>query len=312
MRKLKLLKLAAVFTGITQAINKWIEISSTSSIHTENEGKVFHSQNGDIYYNQYGSGKESVLLLHDLSPFMSSYVWDDVVDSLAQEYTLYIPDLPGCGKSCNPDQISTTYYYAQFIRDFIQKVIGDKTTVVACGYSASAAISSEVLFPDHISRLIMVNPSDPAAKETMVSSEKRTINNIFRMPIIGNTLYYYMTSRNKTSEYIEEDMLCNPFHVKHSLYRSAYQAAHYGRGRGKYLLISLKSGYLHCSMARMLTKTDIPVKIVMGGQVRGQKEVCSAYKKIRADLDTYTIAEAKLAPQIEQPQEFVECLRKWL
>lgn len=160
-------KKLAIGTGILTTstiamhlINKFIEINVSQNKSLEYIPDLYYNWKfGEISYTKQGKGSP-ILLVHDLTTYSSGYEWHKIVDRLSTEYTVYCIDLLGCGNSDKPHILYTNFLYAQLITDFIKNVIGDTTTVVATGESASfvlaACNNNEELFGE----IFMINPMD--------------------------------------------------------------------------------------------------------------------------------------------------------
>ena len=86
------LKTGAVLTclsiGLLHVVNKCICTASTlNNMLFWGDGQTFHWRFGNIYYRKSGSGSP-ILLIHDLSPFSSSYEWHLLEEELAQKHTV--------------------------------------------------------------------------------------------------------------------------------------------------------------------------------------------------------------------------------
>ena len=103
------------------------------------DSRTFEWRFGNINYTKKGSGSP-VLLIHDVMPGASGYEWNRIEDSLAADHTVYTIELLGCGRSEKPGITYTNFVYVQMICDFIRKVIGQKTDVIASGLSGSFVV----------------------------------------------------------------------------------------------------------------------------------------------------------------------------
>ena len=140
-----------IITGITLSstsaliihiINKFIYYSASLDNLLDNpSGTYYDWKFGKIYYKKTGNGYP-LLLIHDLNTFSSGHEWNRVLKQLSKTNTVYRIDLLGCGRSDKPNLTYTNYLYAQLISDFIKRVIGQKTNVIATGESGSFVISA--------------------------------------------------------------------------------------------------------------------------------------------------------------------------
>ena len=58
--------------------------------------ETYHAKEGEIAYRSVGHGKPLVLV-HSMMLGASGREWDAVIDALAEDYHVYVPDLPGFG-----------------------------------------------------------------------------------------------------------------------------------------------------------------------------------------------------------------------
>ena len=124
----------------TALVNKYIKVSATSKkLLSHPEPSIYKWRLGDIYYTKKGDGKP-ILLIHDTLPGASGYEWSEIEEKLAEDHTVYTVDLLGCGRSDKPGITYTNFVYVQMICDFIRKIIGQKTDIIASGFSSSFVI----------------------------------------------------------------------------------------------------------------------------------------------------------------------------
>ena len=89
--------------------------------------ETYHAKEGEIAYRSVGHGKPLVLV-HSMMLGASGREWDAVIDALAEDYHVYVPDLPGFGNSFCPEKPWTAYQYANLLHAFIEDVIGHPGT----------------------------------------------------------------------------------------------------------------------------------------------------------------------------------------
>jgi pimeloyl-ACP methyl ester carboxylesterase len=107
----------------------------TEAIELKMKSQHFGELN--IHYRKYGSGPP-LLLLHGL--MTTGYSWRYALQPLGEHYTLYVPDLPGAGRSDKP--LNVTYHaiqVARWIAEFQQaagirgcRVIGNSMAGYLC------------------------------------------------------------------------------------------------------------------------------------------------------------------------------------
>ena len=90
-------------------INKYIQVSATNkNLLEEPQSLCYKWRLGNIHYTKTGNGKP-LLLIHDITPISSGYEWNSVVHQLSEQYTVYVIDLLGCGRSEKPNMTYTNY-----------------------------------------------------------------------------------------------------------------------------------------------------------------------------------------------------------
>ena len=84
--KVKSVVKGTMITGLTIHFfnNIFHNISIDENI-TDSEGTYYKGQFGDIFYKESGEG-EPILLVHRISPEMSSYEWDNLVPFLSKDH----------------------------------------------------------------------------------------------------------------------------------------------------------------------------------------------------------------------------------
>jgi len=79
----------------------------------------FKTNNITIYYEKYGSSKNTLLILPGWGN--TSTTFQNIINTFKEKYTVYIIDYPGVGNSPIPQEELSIYNYAEIILDFIDK-----------------------------------------------------------------------------------------------------------------------------------------------------------------------------------------------
>ena len=245
-----LLKLDFLALCTMHIANRVITSFSTSkNMLKPGVGKYYKWKYGDIFYQKIGEGTP-IVLLHDVNPAESGYVWFDVVESLSKNHTLYIVDLPGCGRSAKPNTTYTNYFYVLFLSSFIKKVVKRKTDVIADGYSSSIALMVSVLDASLIHQITAINPQSLGNLGRTESRRSRIGKLLLSLPVLGTSLYNIEMSRRNLDYRFTEDYLYNPFRSNNRFIDAFYEGAHYHECAGKYLLASKNAGRIYDSLWR--------------------------------------------------------------
>ena len=185
--------LLSLATGIIYVINRIVFATATlKNLLKSSADNYYEWRFGKIYYRKKGHGTP-VLLIHDLNVYSSAYEWNKVIDELAKTRTVYAVDLLGCGRSEKPRITYTNYLYVQLITDFIKNVIGEKTDVVANGYSGSFSVLAGYSDTDYIKKLILINPPSLASLNRIPSKRSKLHKFILELPVFGTLIYNIRT-----------------------------------------------------------------------------------------------------------------------
>lgn len=298
--------LSTLAVAVIHIINKCIT-SAALLKHMLNAdvGKYFNWRFGKIFYTKTGSGNP-VLLIHDLTPFSSSYEWNEVVKKLSKQHTVYTVDLLGCGRSEKPNLTYTNFLYVQLITDFIKKVIGQKTDVVATGISSSFAIMACHNDTDLFNKIFMVNPEKISKLNGIPGKRSKMTKFLMDLPIIGTAIYNMIINRNSLEYHFTEQNIYNPFRLQAKYINAYYESAHLGGSGGKYLLSSLNGLYLNVNILHALKEINNSIFIIGGTKLTDIENTITAYTDINPSIEVAYVKDTKTLPQIECADNFLE------
>ena len=107
-----------------------------------------------VSYRQAGWGP-LVVLIHGVTG--SSETWADVIEPLAEKYTVVAPDLLGHGESAKPRGDYSLGAYASGIRDLLGALGHGSGTIVGHSLGGGVAMQMAYQFPDRCDRLVLVS-----------------------------------------------------------------------------------------------------------------------------------------------------------
>lgn len=309
--KSKLITFLLLSTGAaltTALINKYLKISATSrGLLKESQSCCYKWRLGNIHYTKTGSGKP-LLLVHNLDYASSGYEWNQIVNRLKDNYTVYTIDLLGCGRSEKPDLTYTNYLYVQLLSDFIKSEIGHRTNVIATGESASLAVMACSNIPELFDQIMLVNPNSLLNCSQIPSKEAKLYKLIIELPIVGTLLYNIASSRKLIEESFEQDYFYNPYSVKPMYVDRYLEAAHLG-GCPKAIFSSVKCNYIKCNLSNALKKIDNSIYIVGGREQPIIEDIIAEYKELNSAIEHSLIPKTKFLPQLESPAEFAAIVK---
>lgn len=304
--------LTALAAGTVHVINRFIDVTAEiKNILKSENGNQYEWKNGNIYYTKRGTGSP-VLLIHDLNPISSSYEWSKLVKKLEKQHTVYTIDLLGCGRSEKPFLTYTNYLYVQLVTDFINNIIGEKTSIITTGSSISFAVLANNMNKNIIDKIIAINPADFKRFEDAqdkLSSWKKTL---LELPIIGTFIYNVRTSTSYITKAFREEYFAKPQLISSKLLDAYYEASHMHHSRGKYLMASIEGHYTENSIVHALKKIDIPLYILQSRYGKTFISQTDAYCHLNPNIEAAYISNCKKLPQLESPDKVAEMLRIFL
>ena len=304
--------LLSLATGIIYVINRIVFATATlKNLLKSSADNYYEWRFGKIYYRKKGHGTP-VLLIHDLNVYSSAYEWNKVIDELAKTRTVYAVDLLGCGRSEKPRITYTNYLYVQLITDFIKNVIGEKTDVVANGYSGSFSVLAGYSDTDYINKLILINPPSLASLNRIPSKRSKLHKFILEHPVFGTLIYNIRTCQSNIQLLFTEKYLYNPFSVTPEMIDTYYEASHRSFSSSKFLLSSLVSGYTNNSINHALSEMNQSITILSCEGEKESEKIAESYITCNPAIETSTLKHAKHLPQLETPEKFVELLNIYL
>jgi len=107
-----------------------------------------------VSYRRAGWGPV-IVLIHGITG--SSLTWEDVIEPLAERYTVVAPDLLGHGESAKPRGDYSLGAYASGVRDLLQAIGHDRATVVGHSLGGGVAMQFAYQFPERCERLVLVS-----------------------------------------------------------------------------------------------------------------------------------------------------------
>src|SRR3954453_7097041 len=107
-----------------------------------------------VSYRRAGWGPV-VVLIHGITG--SSATWEDVIEPLAEKYTVVAPDLLGHGESAKPRGDYSLGAYASGVRDLLGALGHDRGTIVGHSLGGGVAMQMAYQFPERCERLGLVS-----------------------------------------------------------------------------------------------------------------------------------------------------------
>lgn len=314
MRKNKkiILTLSGLVLTTMHGLNR-MECSACLSKNILSTDKIqnFQWRFGTIAYRKKGTGAP-LMLIHDLTPGSSSYEFSHVEDILAQTNTVYSIDLLGYGHSDKPNMTYTNYLYVQLITDFIKKVIGKKTSIVATGLSAISAIMAVHNDAEFADKLILIHPQDLYEGNQIPSTQLKLLKLFIDFPIVGTFIYNLHTNRASFQTQFLYEYFYRPTADMDTIIDAYSESAHIGFCRGKYAYSSYLAKYGNSNCISALKNIDNSILMISGEKSTLSETNEGNYTYFNRSIETIRIPNAKNLPQLENPKETAARIQDFL
>lgn len=297
-------------TGSIFGLNRMMNGNRGSKNILDQQGRFFSFRDNNIYYSVKGKG-EPLLLVHDILPQASGYEWEKVRRKLEKTNKVFIVDLPGCGRSEKPWITYTSFYFTEFLHEFIAKVIKEPAIVIASGASAFPTILADKMYPEDMKKLILVNPERLAVSEQTPDTVHKIIKNILHCPIYGSFVYNIEMSEGNLGNLFREVYFYRKSKVDGRMVGAYCEAAHRRGEGGRHLLASLRGRYLNSNVRYALGCLS-NLCLIMSRDRKGSYIISKEYEKAAQKIETTQISGSKMLPQLETPEKLAEVISIFL
>jgi pimeloyl-ACP methyl ester carboxylesterase len=129
-----------------------------------------------IAYTETGSGSKTLLFIHGLANFKG--VWKSNILELSKTHRCIAIDLPGNGHSSSGDYKYSMFFYAECVKQFIDKM--NLTNVILVGHSMGGQIALllSLRYPHLIDKLVLIAAS---GLEYFSEMDKMMVNQSMQM-----------------------------------------------------------------------------------------------------------------------------------
>lgn len=311
----KLIKIGvfiSAIAGTMYAINRYIEkAANVLNKLNSNNNSYYKWRFGNIYYEKTGEGSP-ILLIHDFTPYASSYEWKNIVTSLAKNHTVYTIDLLGCGRSDKPSITYTNFIYVQMITDFINDVIGEKTDIITSGHASSFAIMSTNYTCKNINNLLLINPTDLDISTKILSKYSKLVKTILEIPVLGTFLYNMMTLRKNIQSILTEKYFYDPSFADNDFVDTYYEAAHRNHHNSKYVMASMIGNYMEANIFQGLNNCENSIFIIGGEDHENIETTIGLYKELKPEIISSIIESSKKLPHYEVPEQVLNKIKEYI
>lgn len=116
------------------------------------------------YYQRFGEGKETLILLH--SGGMAGIEWQPQIPILSKRYRLLVPDLPGHGKTLLSDERLTIATLGESVLAMMDDAKVEKAHICGSSMGAATAMWLNLNYPEKVKKAIFYRISYQKNAET--------------------------------------------------------------------------------------------------------------------------------------------------
>ena len=287
-------------------INKAIFFIANKNYPSKKLYKQYDWRLGKIAYDVSGEGKP-VLLIHGTTPGQSSDIFNNNVTELSKHYKVYSIDLLGYGSSERVFTTFTAYTYASLINDFINDIIGSPTAIIAQGEGAMFSMAAYMQNPDNFKKMILVCPK--GISDSYATNEDRELRKLYELPLLGESIYLYNTSMEKTKE-ITKSLIYSQ--NKASLVNERfYCSSHVGGANNKYTFSSYITNFMNIDTKPYFDKLNIPLLSVWGDKSHDFNNM-QIMKELTSSAQYAVFEDTASLPNLENSSEFNKIAKEFL
>lgn len=230
-----------------------------------------------------------ILILHGWGWPVSSQQWARVKELLENEgYRVFVPDLPGFGRSPEPSKPWTIDDYVEWVRNFCENNNLSQVFLLGHSFGGSAASKFSVKYPEKVKKLILVDSAGIRRKRFKKEVQKaiaRFLNKFSFLPFYES--------------------------VRKIAYRTIFR-------RSDYLLIEgvMKKTYLNIikeDISESFSKIKVPTLLIWGGKDKITPLWHARFIQNKIpDAKLQIITDVKHNPHFESPKILVEKITEFL
>jgi pimeloyl-ACP methyl ester carboxylesterase len=274
---------------------------------------------GQVHYADFGGHGKPVVLIHGLGG--SRLNWLAVAPAMAEDHRVYAIDLIGHGLTPRAGRKATLANHRRLIDGFIGKVAGEPALLIGNSTGGHLSILEAALAPENVAGLVLVDPAVPVpvrgASPAALALAPLLVRGLGEALLMADSRR--MTSEQtvyRTLKAVSTDYSRIPQEVIKA-HLEAQKARHGSRDAHVALLQtgrSLMAGNLRkASFYAKVREVKAPTLIVHGA--RDRVVPVSASRKLvelRPDWELHVFPELGHVPMMEDPQAFLEVVRRWL
>lgn len=264
----------------------------------------------EVVFQQLGAG-EPLVLVHSLGPGYDAEQWRAAAELLAERFTVYVPELPGWGRSQGPAGCYEPGLYVGMLGDFLEGVVGEPAWLVAAGQAAAYATALAVEAPELVRALGLVGPLGLGRGEQTV---RPFVARLLALPVVSATVLDLLTARTALEHHLRRDVYVAQEKVDAALLDHHYRASH--RPEARRALAAYWMGDLELDVRDVIAELGRPLWLAWGRAARRPPVAAADLwlhhlpEELPAELEVFE--RCGDLPHAESPAAFVAALERFV
>lgn len=303
MKLRKALGVAAGTVGATVLANRVLQ-SRAGSFEPFLQGiqRTYRWRGFDIEYTEAGDPDDpDLVLLHGINAAASNHEFHAIFETLAADYHVLAPDLPGYGHSDRPPLLYSGSLLTTFVSDFLDDEADDPIVVASSLTASYAAIAAQEV---DVSELILVCP-------TASSMGNRTVwlRSLLRSPVVGQAIFNLIVSKPSIRHFHDDHGYYDLDNLSEEVVDYEWQTGHQPGAR--FAPASFVSGFLDpdVDLGETLASLDATITLVWGENADITPLSDGRALADQADTRLVVFGDSLLLPHVEHPGEFIDVVR---
>jgi 4,5:9,10-diseco-3-hydroxy-5,9,17-trioxoandrosta-1(10),2-diene-4-oate hydrolase len=264
----------------------------------------------EVVFQELGSGPP-VLLLHSFGPGYDAHQWRGAAEILAERHRVFVPDLPGWGRTRGGAGAHRPERYLDLVADFLAGVVREKAVVAAAGLAAAYAVQTALDHPGRVRALALVSPLGLGDDDPARSVAESFTAKLLSIPVVSASVLDVLTSRAALEHHLRKEVYAAPDRVDAALLEHHYRASHTPGARAA--LAAYLRGDLWLDATEDLADLQTPVWLAWGRQSKTPPvETADHWLHQTPGADLAVFEGAGALPHAEVPALFCRGLERFL
>ncbi|HEY9644038.1 MAG TPA: alpha/beta hydrolase [Coleofasciculaceae cyanobacterium] len=271
-----------------------------------------YCQSADRLVADLPDSRPTLVFLHGFGGGSSAYEWSKVYPAFALDYRVVAPDLLGWGRS---DHLVRKYRiddYLTVIKEFLEQVCPQPTTVVASSLTAAMVIRVAIAYPRLFKSLILTAPS--GLSDFGKDYSRTFFAQLVSTPLLDRLLYTTgLATSSGIRSFLEKRQFARSNRVSQEMVDAYLASAQ--QPNAEYSALSFVRGDLCFDLAEYMARLTVPTAILWGKQSQfTSPEIGQRLAELnpKAVKELEILEDVGLTPQLELPAVTIGLIRKFL